>query len=226
MPNGAMAPNLTERRFPRLELDRNQRLVSPSTQSRARFFGGVGGIRENWELAAVDRLAVPQHRHTFNFVEHLACGAAFRRDCRLAAVVIGFRLLPLGSVEVAMGLRGIRSHPLKRRGSAFASEEARCPPFSPAVLALFVELECLIDAGVSRGDREFRERSLVLARMLGLVGAWWTVDDVHDRSSRPCHPPSYCAHDNWHRCRAVRNALLAAVAGADAVPNVTAQGSQ
>jgi hypothetical protein len=94
------------------------------------------------------------------------------------------------------------------------------------VLALFVELECLIDAGVSRGDREFRERSLVLARMLGLVGAWWTVDDVHDRSSRPCHPPSYCAHDNWHRCRAVRNALLAAVAGADAVPNVTAQGSQ
>jgi hypothetical protein len=106
-----------------------------------------------------------------------------------------------------VGLRGIHSNPLSGRGPAFASG----PPFSAEVIALFVELEGLIDAGVRRDNHEFRERSLVLAVALGLVGEWWTIDDVFDRGG-PSHPPGYCAHDNWHRCRVARNALLAAVA--------------
>jgi hypothetical protein len=42
------------------------------------------------------------------------------------------------------------------------------------------------------------------ARSGGLPFAWGC--------RAPCHPPEYIAHADWHRCRAVRRALLAAAA--------------
>jgi hypothetical protein len=61
---------------------------------------------------------------------------------------------------------------------------------------------------MEQDSEEFREASHELARMLGLVDEWWTVNHVNDRSAGPCHPPGYVANDDWHRCREVRKALL------------------
>lgn len=119
-----------------------------------------------------------------------------------------------------MGQRGPGSIPTRR---PFDDTRARKPPFSPEILRLFLALEAEINRGVSRGDREFREKSFLLAQMLGLENEFLSVDDVFDRGGPPSMP---LARENWKRCRAVRLDLLAAVAGADAVTNVTAQGSQ
>jgi hypothetical protein len=40
------------------------------------------------------------------------------------------------------------------------------------------------------------------------------MNSVLDRSRRTCHPPGYIARDDWFRCRAVREQLLAAAAEA------------
>jgi hypothetical protein len=50
-----------------------------------------------------------------------------------------------------------------------------------------------------------------LARQLDLVSEYWTINSVLDRSAEPCHPPSYISHQDWFRCRDVRNELLAAL---------------
>jgi hypothetical protein len=76
--------------------------------------------------------------------------------------------------------------------------------FTADVVALFVELERL-----PRRDARFKEGERELARKLGLVSEYWTMNSVLDRSARPCHPPGYVAHADWHTCRAVRKALLA-----------------
>jgi hypothetical protein len=83
----------------------------------------------------------------------------------------------------------------------------RRPSFSPEALSLFLELE-----GMPQHSRAFKDGSRQLAQHLNLVDEWWTGQHVNDRSAEPCHPPEYIAHENWHRCRAVRVALLAAVA--------------
>jgi hypothetical protein len=88
--------------------------------------------------------------------------------------------------------------PLKRDRLGFLSPES---------LALFAKLDGMED----RDSEEFRQRSHDLARLLGLVAEWWTINSVLDRSDGPHHPASYLAHADWHRCREVRTALLQAL---------------
>lgn len=76
---------------------------------------------------------------------------------------------------------------------------------TPEVLELFLELE-----GVSDRNPKFKAGSRRLANLLGLNDAWWSGQHVNDASVGPCHPPEYIAHDDWHRVRRVRIALLAA----------------
>jgi hypothetical protein len=82
----------------------------------------------------------------------------------------------------------------------------RRPVFSAEAVELFAELERRPD-----GYRPYTEASRRLAAMLGLVDEWIVSCHVNDRSSAPCHPPGYLAHDAWFRCRAVRIQLLRAV---------------
>jgi hypothetical protein len=77
---------------------------------------------------------------------------------------------------------------------------------SEEAIDLFVEL----DHGAQRGAA-FEEKAHRLARMLGLIPEFWTMNSVLDRSASPCHRPGYIAHQDWHKCRAVRMALLAAI---------------
>jgi hypothetical protein len=86
--------------------------------------------------------------------------------------------------------------------------ERRTPTFSAEVVDLFVELE----HGTQRGAA-FEEKSHRLARMLNLIPEFWTINSVLDGSHGPSHGPDYIAHQDWHKCRAVRMALLDAVAG-------------
>jgi hypothetical protein len=61
-----------------------------------------------------------------------------------------------------------------------------------------------------RRSPAFKENERALMRMLGLSDEWWTMCSVLDRSAGPCHPPGYVRNEHWHRCRAVREALLEA----------------
>ena len=81
----------------------------------------------------------------------------------------------------------------------------RRPVFSAEVLALFAELERM------PGDQAFTDASRRLARLLSLTDEWWTGNHVNDHSRKPCHPPWCQAHTDWHKVRAVRAALLAAL---------------
>jgi hypothetical protein len=80
----------------------------------------------------------------------------------------------------------------------------RRPSFTLEILALFAELD--------RQCRPNPEKERRLMRLLGLGSAFWTSNSVLDRSPGPCHPEGYLANEDWHRCRAARRALLAAVA--------------
>jgi hypothetical protein len=80
--------------------------------------------------------------------------------------------------------------------------------FGPDIVELFHELEA---TPLAQRDRlEWKVKSRALARGLGLSAEWWMTVDVHDRSSGPCWPEGYAAHDAWYRVRAVREALLEA----------------
>jgi hypothetical protein len=93
--------------------------------------------------------------------------------------------------------------PVKAR----AAKERR-PTFSAEALDLFEELERVR----SRRSEAFRDKSLRLARMLGLATEWWcSVTDVNERGPGPVHPEGYVAREAWFRCRAVRIQLLQAV---------------
>ena len=74
-------------------------------------------------------------------------------------------------------------------------------------LALFIELE-----RDPRRAKPFSDDTRRLARLLGLVDEWWRGQHVNDRRDKPIHPKGYCAHDDFYRCRAVREVLLAAAA--------------
>jgi non-ribosomal peptide synthetase component F len=81
---------------------------------------------------------------------------------------------------------------------------------SPEAVALFAELEAVPSR--RRSAQEFKQRSRELARMLGLEHEWFVACcDVHDTSNEPCWPPDHVAVQAWHRVRAVRRQLLAAV---------------
>jgi hypothetical protein len=92
--------------------------------------------------------------------------------------------------------------PVKQR-----SAKERRYGLSPEALSLFAELEATPLQCQYRED--YREREHELARLMGLVSEFWTGNSVLDRSAGPCHPPEYIAHEDWHRCRAVREQLLA-----------------
>jgi hypothetical protein len=77
------------------------------------------------------------------------------------------------------------------------------PHFTAEAVALFAKLE---HQRPSQRDRD-EERELMYA--LGLSDEYWTMQSPLDRSRRPCHPPGYVAHEDWHTCRRVREALLA-----------------
>jgi hypothetical protein len=89
--------------------------------------------------------------------------------------------------------------PVKRR-----TAKTRRPAFAPETIALFVELEHM-----KRTSPQFEERSRALAERLGLMDEYFMRQNVGDRSAVPPQP-SLCAHQAWHRCRAVREQLLAA----------------
>jgi hypothetical protein len=72
-------------------------------------------------------------------------------------------------------------------------------------LALFVELET-----TPQPPPRFGDRSCQLAEQLNLVDEWIACQSVLDRSETPCYPPEMGAYAMWHRCREVREQLLAA----------------
>jgi hypothetical protein len=82
----------------------------------------------------------------------------------------------------------------------------RRPVFSTEAVELFRKLEVL---SPRQRDEQDEQR---LARLLNLTVERWGGCDVFDRSRRPCWPPVCVAYDYWHRCRRVRQHLLAAVA--------------
>jgi hypothetical protein len=82
----------------------------------------------------------------------------------------------------------------------------RRPQFSREVLELFAELEAVPLR--QKKSQTFKNAEHELARKLGLVDEYWTVNSVLDRR-RSCHPPGYIANAHHARCRAVRKALLA-----------------
>jgi hypothetical protein len=93
--------------------------------------------------------------------------------------------------------------PVKQR-----SAKARRPTFSAEALDLFEELERMR----SQRSEAFRDKSLRLARMLGLTTEWWcSITHVNERGPPPVHPEGYVAREAWFRCRAVRIQLLQAV---------------
>jgi hypothetical protein len=86
----------------------------------------------------------------------------------------------------------------------------RRPGFGDEALSLFVPLDGAPPS--YRESREFRDQSLRLAEMLDMNAEWWMCQDVLDRRERPCHPPDMPTHAAFHRCRAMRLALLEAAA--------------
>jgi hypothetical protein len=81
----------------------------------------------------------------------------------------------------------------------------RRPQFSRETLELFLELEAS-----PQNCQRFKDGSRRLAHLLGLTSQWWTMNHVHRRDARPCHPPHMIAHRDWHTCREMRLALSAA----------------
>jgi hypothetical protein len=79
-------------------------------------------------------------------------------------------------------------------------------------LALFVELDP-IPRRRRHEDLELRAKERALHDILGLLDQWFCSGcSVFDRSPGPVHGPQYVAHDAWFRVRAVREALLEAIA--------------
>jgi hypothetical protein len=96
-------------------------------------------------------------------------------------------------------MAGTRRTPLYRR---------RVPPVAADALALFIELDRVPKR--RRNAQAFKDGERELARLLGLTAELWSGNSVLDRSDGPCHPPAYISHDDWHRTRRVREALLRA----------------
>jgi hypothetical protein len=78
-------------------------------------------------------------------------------------------------------------------------------PFSPEVIDLFLALERV------KPSRRYQDpRSKQLAKLLGLISEFWTVNHVNDVSPPPGRA---AAREPWIRCREVRTQLLEAVHG-------------
>jgi len=85
---------------------------------------------------------------------------------------------------------------------------SRQPLISNEALALFVELERTPRR--QRDSKAFKDGEHQLARMLGLVSEYWTMNSVLDRVEQPPWPPHLVAFGDWHRCRGIREQLLEA----------------
>jgi hypothetical protein len=82
--------------------------------------------------------------------------------------------------------------------------------FPPQALELFIELEAAPQR--ERDSKAFKDAEHQLANLLGLTAEWWATCSVLDRSERPPWPSHLVAHGYWYKVRAIREALLAAVA--------------
>jgi hypothetical protein len=90
-------------------------------------------------------------------------------------------------------------------------DRPRRPRFTKEALALFAELEAVPVR--SRDQQDWQAASRRLAAMLGIEDEWFCSGcHVHDCSTEPSHSPEYVAHHAWFRVRAVREALLEAIA--------------
>jgi hypothetical protein len=76
--------------------------------------------------------------------------------------------------------------------------------FAPEVVRLFVELERMPRTS------PYADGPRALAERLGLMNEFWSGNSVLDRSAGPCHPAGYLAHEDWFKCRRMREQLLAA----------------
>jgi len=85
------------------------------------------------------------------------------------------------------------------------ARSSRHPLISDEALRLFAELERAPRS--RRGSKAFKDGEHQLARLLGLVSEYWTMNSVLDRSERPPWPPYLVAYHDWHKVRAVRKAL-------------------
>jgi len=99
-------------------------------------------------------------------------------------------------------MAGTKRHPIHR--------PSWYPAFTAEALQLFAELEHTPRR--RRGNQAFEDKAHELARMLNLVPEWWTGNSVLDDSSEPVHPEDYVSREDWFRVRAVREALLLAIA--------------
>jgi len=97
-------------------------------------------------------------------------------------------------------MSGTKRHPIRR--------PSRHPRISNEALRLFSALE---DTPRPRPNSlAYKENAHELARLLGLIPEWWTMNSVLDDSKAPPWPDHLQAFEDWHRCRAVREELLKA----------------
>jgi hypothetical protein len=97
-------------------------------------------------------------------------------------------------------MSGTKRHPIARR--------SQNPLITDEALRLFVELEGVPKR--KRDSRTFKNAEHQLARMLNLVGEYWSMCSVLDRSERPAWPDHLQAFQDWHKVRRVREELLKA----------------
>jgi hypothetical protein len=88
--------------------------------------------------------------------------------------------------------------PISRSRRASITDEA---------LSLFIELEAVPKRQLRRP--EWRAKSKLLARLLGLSVEFWAGESVNNNNSGPCRSDAL-ARETWHRCREMRKQLLAA----------------
>ena len=101
-----------------------------------------------------------------------------------------------------MGLRGIGSYSLSARPEQPADGDRL---FTREVVELFLELE-----RDPKGYLTYSEKSYRLATLLGLENEWWSSNHVNDRTRVcPWVSPSFVGHAAFHRCRKIREELLA-----------------
>jgi hypothetical protein len=89
-------------------------------------------------------------------------------------------------------------------------ERPRRLSIAPEAVELFRALEATPQS--MRTSDEFRAGDRELHRLLDLETEWWQSGNVLSRAEESCYPPTMLAYDAFHRCSALREALLEAAA--------------